>query len=230
MQSTNYFDTEITKFNQHANDWWDIDGPLKTLHQINPQRIEFIERYFSLEGKTVLDIGCGGGILSEEMAKKGAKVVGIDVNESAIATAKQHQEALGIDYQIITAEDLTEQQPQYYDAIMCMDTLEHVPNPESIVKACAKLLKPNGDLFFCTINRHPKAYLFAILAAEYLLKLVPKGTHDYKNLIRPSELATWCRGANLDVKHIAGLEYNPWQKTAKLSNDVKVNYLLHAAR
>lgn len=227
-QVDNYFNSEIDKFNQHADDWWLLEGSLKTLHHINPQRLEFIERYITLAGKKILDIGCGGGILSEAMAKKGAKVVGIDINKTAIEVAKQHQQGLYIDYQVITAESLADQQPNAYDTIVCMDMLEHVPNPASVVAACAQLVKPHGDVFFCTINRNPKSYLLAILAAEYLLKLTPKGTHDYKQLIRPSELAAWCREVNLDVKNIAGLQYLPWQKQGKLNDDVSVNYLMHA--
>jgi 2-polyprenyl-6-hydroxyphenyl methylase / 3-demethylubiquinone-9 3-methyltransferase len=227
-QTGNYFTSEIDKFNQHADAWWQLEGSFRTLHHINPQRIEFIERYFGLEGKRILDVGCGGGILSEAMAEKGATVLGIDINESAIDAAKQHQNNSHIDYQVITVESLSEQKKGMFDAITCMDMLEHVPDPASIITACAKLLKPNGDLFFCTLNRNIKSYLFGIIGAEYLLNLVPRGTHDYKQFIRPSELASWCRDAHLEVAHLAGLRYIPWQQRGELTNNVDINYLLHA--
>lgn len=223
---------ELDKFAQLATRWWDPQGDLKTLHQINPLRLEYIEKKISLDGKKVLDIGCGGGILTESMAKAGAKVTGIDMNKPVIDTAKLHlhESGLDIEYLKISAEELASERPQQYDVVTCLEMLEHVPDPASIIKACAALVKPGGHLFFSTINRNPKAYLFAIVGAEYVLRLLPRNTHDYSKFIKPSELGTWLRMNDMEAKDICGISYNPFSEIFKLNEDVSVNYLLHAIK
>jgi len=221
---------EIAKFEALAYRWWDTESEFKPLHDINPLRLDFIDKHANLAGKKVLDIGCGGGILSESMAKRGAKVKGIDLGEAALAVAKIHakEEDLDVEYQAESAEEIAQQEPNSYDIVTCMEMLEHVPDPAAIVSACASLVKPGGHVFFSTINRNPKSFLFAIVGAEYVLSLLPKGTHHYEKLIRPSELDRWVRQASLHTNEIIGMSYNPLHKTYKLSSDTSVNYIVHS--
>lgn len=221
--------SEISKFEALASRWWDTESEFKPLHDINPLRTNYIDGHVHLAGKKVLDVGCGGGILSEAMALRGAEVTGIDLGEANLTTAKLHALETGVkvDYQCIAVEQLAEQQPASFDVVTCLEMLEHVPDPESIIKACHKLLKPGGSAIFSTINRKPKSYLFAILGAEYLLRLVPAGTHDYEKFIKPSELSRWSRNAGLKMVHASGLVYNPITKVYSLKdNDLDVNYLM----
>lgn len=222
--------SEVAKFEALASRWWDQNSEFRPLHQINPLRLNYIDQRSPVAGKKVLDVGCGGGILSEGLAARGATVTGIDVGEAPLSVAKLHQKESGfdIDYRLTTIEELAEQEPESYDIIACMEMLEHVPDPSSIIKACSKALKPDGMIYFSTISRNPKAYLFAIVAAERVLKLLPKGTHDYDKLIKPSELARWARQADLQPKDISGMTYNPLTKRYRLSGDTSVNYLVHA--
>lgn len=229
---TNVDPNEVAKFEALANGWWDTEGESKPLHEINPLRLDYIKTKCSLNNKQVIDVGCGGGILSEALAKNDATVTGIDMGEMPLNVARLHalEAGLSIDYQQITAEQKAQQSPNEFDIVTCMEMLEHVPGPVSVINACAQLVKPGGDVFFSTLNRHPKAYLFAVVGAEYLLKMLPKGTHDYKRFIRPSEMASWCRQAGLEVSHITGLSYNPLTKNYSLGDDVKVNYLMHCRK
>lgn len=230
-QTNNNVDAqEIAKFEALAYRWWDTESEFKPLHDINPLRLDFIDKHTSLSGKKVLDIGCGGGILSESMAKSGAKVKGIDLGEAPLAVAKIHakDEDLDVEYQAISAEEIAQQEPNSYDIVTCMEMLEHVPDPAAIVSACANLVKPGGHVFFSTINRNPKSFLFAIVGAEYVLNLLPKGTHHYEKLIRPSELDRWVRQASLHTNEIIGMTYNPLHKTYKLSSDTSINYIVHS--
>ncbi len=232
-QSSNNVDAqEIAKFEALAFRWWDTESEFKPLHDINPLRLNFIDKHAPLTGKRVLDIGCGGGILSESMAKRGAIVKGIDLGTAPLAVAKIHakEENIDIEYQAIAAEDIAQQEPNSYDIVTCMEMLEHVPDPAAIVQACATLVKPGGHVFFSTINRNPKAFLFAIVGAEYVLNLLPKGTHHYEKLIRPSELDHWVRQASLQTNEIIGMNYNPLKKTYKLSSDTSVNYIVHSQK
>jgi 2-polyprenyl-6-hydroxyphenyl methylase/3-demethylubiquinone-9 3-methyltransferase len=219
---------EMEKFNQIAHHWWDPNSEFKPLHEINPLRLNYIDQLASLSGKVVLDVGCGGGILSESMAERGAKVTGIDMGEKSLKVAKLHLLESGnqVDYRRIAAENLAKEQPNHYDIVTCMEMLEHVPDPESIVRSCALLTKPGGWAFFSTINRNPKSYLFAVIGAEYLLNLLPRGTHDYAKLIKPSELARMARGAGLDVEAIMGMTYNPITQIYSLVRDSSVNYIM----
>lgn len=228
----NYDPQELAKFAALAAHWWDETGELKTLHQVNPLRLKYITEKVALSDKTVIDIGCGGGILAESMAKQGAQVTGIDMNKSVIEVAKLHQYESGtnVEYLHLSAESIANERPGYYDVVTCLEMLEHVPHPASIVQACATLVKPGGYLFFSTLNRHPKSYLFAILGAEYLLQLLPKNTHDYAKFIRPSELNAWARAANLSAQEIKGISYNPFTKQFKLTTDISVNYLFYAKK
>jgi len=221
---------ELAKFEALAYRWWDKESEFKPLHDINPLRLNYIDQHASLAGKKVLDIGCGGGILSESMAKKGATVKGIDLGEAPLSVAKIHakEEDVEIQYQSISAEDIAAKEPQAYDIVTCMEMLEHVPDPAAIVQACSDLVKPNGHVFFSTINRNPKSFLFAIVGAEYILNLLPKGTHHYEKLIRPSELDQWIRHTELNTNDIIGMSYNPLLKTYKLSSDTSVNYIVHS--
>jgi 2-polyprenyl-6-hydroxyphenyl methylase/3-demethylubiquinone-9 3-methyltransferase len=230
--NTNVDPNEVAKFEALANGWWDTEGESKPLHEINPLRLDYIKTKCSLNNKQVIDVGCGGGILSEALAKNDATVTGIDMGEMPLNVARLHslEAGLSIDYQQITAEQKAQQSANEFDIVTCMEMLEHVPNPLSVIQACAQLVKPGGDVFFSTLNRHPKAYLYAIVGAEYLLKMLPKGTHDYKRFIRPSEMARWCRQAGLEVSHITGLSYNPLTKNYSLGDDVKVNYLMHCRK
>ena len=223
---------ELEKFSQLAHRWWDPHSEFKPLHEINPLRLDYINRTVPLSGKKVLDVGCGGGILSESMAGLGAHVTGIDLGDKPLQVAKLHLLESGqqVDYQMISAEDLAAARPASFDVVTCMEMLEHVPDPASIVRACAQLVKPDGHVFFSTLNRNPKSYLFAVIGAEYLLKLLPRGTHDYAKFIKPSELAQHCRDAGLHVTEIIGIAYNPLSKIYALGKDTDVNYLLSCRR
>jgi len=229
MNTLNVDPAEIAKFEELANRWWDKQGEFKPLHEINPLRLHFIDERVQLNGKRILDVGCGGGILSESMAQLGAEVTAIDMGRAPLSVAKLHamESDVEVNYQQITVEELAEQQPYSYDAVSCMEMLEHVPDPASVIKACQQLVKPNGSVFFSTINRNPKAYLFAIVGAEYVLKMLPRGTHEYAKFIKPSELDEWARQVNLQLKNITGLTFNPLTNHYKLGNDVNVNYMTH---
>ena len=218
---------EINKFGSMAERWWDTQGEFKTLHDINPLRIEFIQSYADITGKRIVDVGCGGGILTEGLAKFGADVLGIDLSEELIDIADLHGLESGVNahYQKISAEALAQQQPGSFDHVTCMEMLEHVPDPGSIISACASLVKPGGMVFFSTLNRKPKAYLLAIVAAEHLLKMLPKGTHDYKTFIKPSELCQSARAVGLELQGMIGIEYNPFNKHFSLGKDIDVNYI-----
>ncbi|MSP85849.1 MAG: bifunctional 2-polyprenyl-6-hydroxyphenol methylase/3-demethylubiquinol 3-O-methyltransferase UbiG [Methylotenera sp.] len=222
-------DLELQKFGDLAHKWWDKNSEFKPLHEINPIRLQWIDRLAPLKGKRVLDVGCGGGILSESMSVKGADVTGIDLGEKALSVAKLHQLESGtkVNYQYISVEQLAAEQPASFDVVTCMEMLEHVPDPAAIVAACAKLVKPNGAVFFSTINRNSKAYLFAVVGAEYLLNMLPKGTHDYAKFIKPSELSSWARQADLNVMAMRGMRFNPITQVYSLDDDVSVNYLMH---
>ena len=227
--TTNYDAAELAKFSALAHRWWDPTSEFRPLHEINPLRLAHIERLAGgLAGKRVLDVGCGGGILAEAMAAKGAQVTGIDLAERALKVAQLHaiEVGSGVDYRLVSAEDLAAEAPESFDIVTCMEMLEHVPQPASVVAACARLAKPGGHVFFSTINRNPKSFLFAIVGAEYVLHLLPKGTHEYARFIRPSELARDCRAAGLAVGDLTGMTYNPLSKRYALGRDVDVNYLL----
>ncbi len=220
---------EVDKFAQLASRWWDKDSEFKPLHDINPLRLKYIKEQVSepLKDKKILDVGCGGGILSEAMALEGANVTGIDMAEAGLEVAKLHllESELNIDYHKIPVEEFAEQHPSSFDLVTCLEMLEHVPDPSSIIKACAKLVKPGGQVFFSTINRNTKSYLFAIIGAEYILKLLPQGTHDFDKFIQPAEIDEWARESSLALKSMIGMTYNPLTKVYKLENDVSVNYL-----
>jgi 2-polyprenyl-6-hydroxyphenyl methylase/3-demethylubiquinone-9 3-methyltransferase len=228
QEQINVDHSEVNKFEELASRWWDPHSEFKPLHEINPLRLGYIKQFTALEGKQVLDVGCGGGILSESLAACGAQVTGIDMGEAPLQVARLHllESGLEVNYERIPVERLAEERPASFDLITCMEMLEHVPDPASVVQACAKLVKPGGHLFFSTINRNPKSYLFAIVGAEYLLNLLPKGTHDYGKFIRPSELSTWTREAGLDSLSIKGLSYNPLTQHYRLGDDVDVNYMV----
>lgn len=230
--NTNVDENELAKFEALAYRWWDTESEFKPLHDINPLRLDFIDARAELKGKKVLDIGCGGGILSESMLQRGAQVKGIDLGKAPLAVAKIHakEKNLDIEYQAISAEALAAQEPASFDVVTCMEMLEHVPNPAAIIEACATLTKPGGQVFFSTINRNPKSFLFAIVGAEYILNLLPKGTHEYEKLIRPSELDRWIRHAAMHTNEITGMTYNPFNKSYKLSADTSVNYIVHAKK
>ncbi len=223
---------ELAKFEAIASRWWDPESEFRPLHDINPLRLNYIDERSPLSGKTVIDIGCGGGILSEAMAKRGAQVTGIDMGKAPLSVAKLHKLESGVEitYLHSTAEDMAEQHAEQFDIVTCLEMLEHVPDPASVIKACARLVKPGGHVYFSTINRNPKSFLFAIVGAEYVLNLLPKGTHEYKKLIRPSELSAWCRAAHLNVQEITGMTYNPILKRYKLGQDASVNYLIHTQK
>ena len=223
---------ELAKFEKLASRWWDPESEFKPLHAINPLRLKFINDRAGLKDKRVLDIGCGGGILTEAMAALGANVTGIDLGEAPLAVAKLHLKESGrkVDYRRVSAEDLAREQPGAYDVVTCLEMLEHVPDPASTVAACARLVKPGGQIFFSTINRNPKSFLFAIVGAEYLLKLLPRGTHEYLKFIRPSELERMCRAAGLNVRELTGMHYHPLTRHYSLGPGVDVNYLLYAVR
>jgi 2-polyprenyl-6-hydroxyphenyl methylase/3-demethylubiquinone-9 3-methyltransferase len=219
---------ELEKFSQLAHKWWDPNSEFKPLHDINPLRLDYIDRRAGLAGKNVLDVGCGGGILSESMAERGANVTGIDLSDKALQVAKLHLLESGkqVDYRKIAVEELATEQPARYDVVTCLEMLEHVPDPQSVITACAKLVKPDGWVFFSTLNRNPKSYLFAVIGAEYILNLLPRGTHDYARFIKPSELAQSCRIAGLNLVDLTGMTYNPITKVYSLGKDTDVNYLI----
>lgn len=219
--------TELDKFNQISSRWWDQRGEFRPLHLMNPLRLNYINSRVSLNNKHVLDVGCGGGILSEAMAKSGANVTGIDLANEALEVAKLHllESRLEVEYQQVSVESIAEQKPGYFDVITCLEMLEHVPEPASVVAACAKLLKPGGSVFYSTINRTAKSYVMAILGAEYILRLLPRGTHDHKNFIRPSELDLWARQSGLNLKHSTGMHYNPVSEQFWLAPGQDVNYI-----
>jgi 2-polyprenyl-6-hydroxyphenyl methylase/3-demethylubiquinone-9 3-methyltransferase len=219
---------EIDKFSALAHRWWDPTSEFKPLHAINPLRLGWIESITNLEGKRVLDVGCGGGILAESLSKAGATVTGIDLSTKALKVAELHQLESGttVRYRSISAEDLAKEEPQSYDVVTCMEMLEHVPDPASVVGACANLCKPGGHIFFSTLNRNPKSYLFAIIGAEYILQLLPKGTHQYEKFIKPSELAQFTRAAGLEVLQLKGMTYNPITQIYRLGSDTDVNYMM----
>ena len=223
---------EVNKFAELAHQWWDTQGVFKPLHQLNPLRLDYIDHRASLEGKQVLDVGCGGGILSESMARRGAQVSGIDMAEKSLQVAQLHalEAGIAVDYRCVAVEGLAEEKPQSFDVVTCMEMLEHVPDPASVVRACADLVKPGGHLFFSTLNRNAKAYLMAVVGAEYVLNLLPKGTHDYSKFIKPSELASWLRQSGLELQHQTGVSYNPLNKHYSLTSDTSVNYMLHAIK
>jgi 2-polyprenyl-6-hydroxyphenyl methylase/3-demethylubiquinone-9 3-methyltransferase len=218
---------EIHKFGSQAERWWDQNGEFKTLHDVNPLRLQFIQQYADLPGKRVVDVGCGGGILTEGLAKAGADALGVDLSEDLLDIADLHGLETGVNasYRKISAEQLAEEQPGGFDHVTCMEMLEHVPDPASIIAACATLVKPGGMVFFSTLNRVPKAWLLAIVAAEHLLKMVPKGTHDYKTFIKPSELGQMARSVGLELQGIVGIEYSPFNKRFSLGKDIDVNYI-----
>jgi 2-polyprenyl-6-hydroxyphenyl methylase/3-demethylubiquinone-9 3-methyltransferase len=229
--SANIDPAEIAKFEALAHRWWDKNSEFKPLHEINPLRANYIDLHSPVAETLLLDVGCGGGILCEAMAQRGANVTGIDMGEAPLAVARLHQleSGVSVDYRQCTAEALAVEQIEQYDIVTCLEMLEHVPDPASVIQACATMVKPGGDVYFSTINRNPKAYLFSIVGAEYLLKLLPKGTHDYDKFIKPSELAQWIRAAGLELRDITGMTYNPLSKRYRLNdNDVDVNYLMHA--
>lgn len=223
---------EVGKFEELASRWWDPHSEFKPLHEINPLRLNYIDDRADIAGKKVLDVGCGGGILAESMARRGAEVTGIDMGEAPLQVAKLHKLESGVevDYRRTTAEALADEVPGSFDVVTCMEMLEHVPDPGSVIEACARLVKPGGKLFFSTINRNPKSYLFAIVGAEYVLRLLPRGTHDFAKFIRPSELEGWTRPAGLELMELTGMSYNPFSKQYSLGRDLDVNYLAYCTR
>ena len=228
MQTPNADAQELAKFSELAHRWWDPDSEFRPLHQINPLRLAWIDQLAALNGKTALDVGCGGGILSEAMARKAAHVTGIDLAAKPLGVARLHAleaEVGNVEYREIAAEALAQERPGSFDIVTCMEMIEHVPDPASIVRACAQLVRPGGWVFFSTLNRNPKSFLFAIVGAEYVLGLLPKGTHEYAKFIKPSELAHWCREAGLALQATRGMEYNPLTRRYWLSDDTSVNYL-----
>ncbi len=221
---------EIAKFEQLASRWWDPESEFKPLHQINPLRLNYIDERVGLAGKKVLDVGCGGGILSESMALRGADVTGIDMGEAPLSVARLHsmESGVSVDYRKIPVEELAEEMPGEFDVVTCLEMLEHVPDPSSVIKACRKLLKPGGNIFFATLNRTAKSWLFAIVGAEYVLNLLPKGTHEHSKFIKPHELCSWMREADLNLQSMTGMTYNPITHTYRLKKgDTSVNYLIH---
>ena len=223
---------ELEKFSELAHRWWDPNAEFRPLHEINPLRLAHVDRLAGLNGSSVLDVGCGGGILTEGMAIRGAQVTGIDLAEKPLAVARLHlmESGLAIDYRLVEAETLAREMPGRFDIVTCMEMLEHVPDPAATVRACAELARPGGHVFFATINRNPKAYLLAVIGAEYVLRLLPRGTHDYARFIRPSELAAMCRLAGLAVTDLTGMTYNPLTRVYSLGRDTDVNYILHATK
>ncbi|WP_455216636.1 bifunctional 2-polyprenyl-6-hydroxyphenol methylase/3-demethylubiquinol 3-O-methyltransferase UbiG [Kaarinaea lacus] len=225
--------TEIAKFESLASRWWDPNSEFKPLHDINPLRLDYINQHCGgLDNKHVIDVGCGGGILAESMVTQGAKVTGIDMGEAPLSVARLHglESGITVDYQRISAEAMAEQHAGQYDVVTCMEMLEHVPDPASTIAACARLVKPGGSVFFSTINRNPKSYLFAIIGAEYVLRLLPRGTHDFSKFIRPSELENWARHAELSMNDLTGMTYNPLTQVYSLGRDLTVNYLAYCSK
>jgi len=232
-EHTNNVDpSEIQKFEDLASRWWDPESEFRPLHAINPLRTEYINLHSPVKGLKVLDVGCGGGLISEAMAEFGADVTGIDMGEAPLSVAKLHLLESGnqVEYIKITAEELAEQRPEHYDVVTCLEMLEHVPDPSSVISACERMVKPGGDVYFSTINRNPKAWLFAIVGAEYILNLLPRGTHEYDKLIKPSELDGYARDAGLSMKRMIGLHYNPFTRGYKLAPGVDVNYMIHTKK
>lgn len=225
MSKPNVDAAEIEQFSKLANDWWDPKGPMEPLHQLNPLRMQYILKYSSLENKKILDVGCGGGLLSESLSQAGAKVTGIDLSEAALQVARDHDTTHQIDYQKISIEDFAEKNPGSFDVVTCMELLEHVPDPASVIKACAKLIKPDGLVFFSTLNRTLKAFAIAIVGAEYLFNKLPKGTHHYSKFIKPAELCNAARDATLHLENLQGVTYQPFRKNFCFSEDLSVNYL-----
>ena len=223
---------EIARFQSAASRWWDADGEMRPLHDLNPVRLEYVQRAGPLSGLAVVDVGCGGGLLAEAMARKGARVVGLDLADELLTVARLHALEAGVtlDYRLESAEQHAQANPGHYDVATCMEMLEHVPDPAAVVEALAQLVRPGGHVFVSTLNRTPRAYLMAILGAEYVLRLLPTGTHTYEKFIRPSELTSWARAAGLQHVDIAGLEYDPFARRATLSSDARVNYLVHFRR
>ena len=232
VQGLNADPAELQKFSDLAHRWWDPASEFKPLHEINPLRLNLIDQVVGLQGKRVLDVGCGGGILSESMSNKGAEVTGIDLSEKALKVAQLHglESGVKVDYRLISVEALAAEMPGSFDAVTCMEMLEHVPDPAAVVAACTRLVKPGGTVFFSTINRNPKAYLFAVVGAEYVLNLLPRGTHDYEKFIKPSELVGWSRETGLSDFHFKGMTYNPFTQQYRLGEDVSVNYILYAKK
>lgn len=220
--------SELEKFSALASKWWDPNSEFRPLHQINPLRLDWIDGICPLVGKRVIDVGCGGGILAESMARKGAVVKGIDLAEKSIGVAKLHglESGVSVDYEVIATEAIADREPAQYDLVTCMEMLEHVPDPSAVVAACAKLAKPGATLVFSTLNRNPKSFLFAIVGAEYVLKMLPKGTHEYAKFIKPSELASYARAAGLELRQLIGMTYNPFTKVYALNRDTDVNYVM----
>ncbi len=231
-ESANYDPAEIRKFDELASRWWDPQGEFKPLHEMNPIRLNFIQSGCRLPDSKVIDVGCGGGILSESLARCGATVTGIDMGKAPLSVARLHamEEALEIRYEQATAESFASEHAGEFDIVTCMEMLEHVPDPASVIQACRQLCRPGGSVFFSTINRNPKAYALAVVGAEYILKLLPKGTHDYRKFIKPSELDVWAREAELEVVDIAGIEYNPFTRLFRRSDNVDINYMVHYRR
>jgi 2-polyprenyl-6-hydroxyphenyl methylase / 3-demethylubiquinone-9 3-methyltransferase len=232
MTSTNADPAELAKFAALAQRWWDPNGPEKPLHDLNPLRLRYVDRAAPLAGRTVLDVGCGGGILSEAMARGGARVLGIDLTPALLEVAALHagEAEVSLEYRAVAAEDLAAERPASFDLVTCMEMLEHVPDPAAVVRALAALVKPGGDVIVSTLNRNPRAFVVAILGAEYLARILPRGTHEYLKFIRPSELTRWGREAGLELKDLAGLSYNPLTRAFRLSTDTQVNYLAHFQR
>lgn len=231
-RSINVDDAEVAKFNALASRWWDPDGDFRPLHQINPLRLEWIRKHVDLSGRRAVDIGCGGGILTEAMADAGADVTGIDMADGPLKVARLHQAESGaaVNYQQLTAEELAESEAETFDVVTCLEMLEHVPDPSQVIRSCYELVKPGGHVFFSTINRNPKSFLFAIIGAEYVLKLLPAGTHEYGKFIRPSELDDWARSAGLKLEESIGLHYNPLTREYSLGSNLDVNYLMYFRR
>ncbi len=232
MGNSSIDQAEINRFARSAAHWWETDGEFATLHAINPIRMAYIQQRVNLLGKKIIDVGCGGGILAESLDQAGAEVTGIDACDALLEVAKLHQLESGtnVDYLSVSIEDISRSHPEAFDGLTCLEMLEHVNDPASVVQACAQLVKPGGDLFFSTLNRNPKSWLFAILGAEYLFKLLPRHTHDFRKFIRPAELCTWIRDAGLIVNDLTGMHYNPFTRQASLTPDTSVNYLLHARK
>ncbi|KGE52075.1 bifunctional 2-polyprenyl-6-hydroxyphenol methylase/3-demethylubiquinol 3-O-methyltransferase UbiG [Xanthomonas axonopodis pv. vasculorum] len=231
-KSSNFHQSELDKFAALANRWWDADGPQKPLHALNPVRQEYVSARLELAGARVLDVGCGGGLLSESMARLGAQVTAIDLAPELVKVARLHglESGVQVDYRVQSVEDLAAEQPASFDAVTCMEMLEHVPDPTAIIGACASLLKPGGKLFLSTLNRTPAAFALAVVGAEYIARLLPKGTHHYKDFIKPAELAAWLRNAGLQLEDVSGMLYEPWRNRARLSSRTEVNYLAYAVR